>query len=129
MIFDAAFVAPKPLRFCSHSDDAHHCASKSCEQQQRQEPQGQDSELREILLSPCLPAHELFQHEALSAEFPVQLGASPLPERVCNPMAAHLEGAGVRRGPCGGPAKSLKTPEELGAQLGLLSLSPAPALY
>eukprot|EP00727_Mastigamoeba_balamuthi_P002136 m51a1_g1192 putative calpain family cysteine protease (507) ;mRNA; f:426295-429631 len=128
MLFETALVAPRPLRFCNHSyssnpcQDDTHCKSKAAAQQQ-------DSELREILLSPCLPGQEVFQHELFATEFTMPLpdvGASPLPERVSNPLAAHLERESRHRRSYAGSISAHVTPAELGAELGLLSLSPAP---
>eukprot|EP00727_Mastigamoeba_balamuthi_P008551 m51a1_g4318 hypothetical protein (85) ;mRNA; r:55043-55297 len=78
----------------------------------------QDEELREILLSPCL-------HDSFCVALPF-VGASPVVERACNPLAGLLLERESRRRP-----SSVSSPIPVcgcgeGAELGLLCLSPAP---
>eukprot|EP00727_Mastigamoeba_balamuthi_P014630 m51a1_g9793 hypothetical protein (118) ;mRNA; f:1761681-1762156 len=115
MLFESPLVAPLPVRSARRPHVLPACAyarPEGCEAPQ-------DSELREILRS-C-------SREAAGG---LGLGGAGLPspdiERCCNPMAQHLD---QRHGAAWATPRSRPLDDdalcEAGAQLGLLSLSPA----
>eukprot|EP00727_Mastigamoeba_balamuthi_P006049 m51a1_g2063 putative oligosaccharyl transferase-like protein (1135) ;mRNA; r:1428517-1433401 len=121
-MFDTPLVVPKPVR-CSGRVTSYSPLSED----DKASGVTQDYELRQILLSPCLQ-EEPSASSASSVRRGVALpcvGASPMIERACNPLAAHLlEREGRRRPPSVSSPIPIVNNVDDAADLGLLRFSP-----